>query len=164
LTSCKDNKQNDLSKKGYVKPLHINYEFAYLDNINDPNYLVALLDNSSELESERIGIEGKRSDSYPIYKRLCAVASDTSLLRLTNHKNPKIRVYGMWALTSINRQLALTQMKKLINDNCIVVYRTGCTTMAQKVSWLAASRFNSTEVVMLPRNNSKYLDYNIVIK
>ena len=70
----------------------------------------------------------------------------------------------MWALTTKNRQLALTQMKQLKNDNETVVYRAGCTSMTEKVAWLTAIKFDSTEVVMLPKKNSKYLDYDIVIK
>jgi len=164
LTSCSSNKTKEKTPKKSSNSFINRDEFSYLDDINDPNYLVALLDNSSELQSERIGIEGNRSDSYPIYKRLCVIASDTTLLLLTKHKNPKIRVYSMWALTNKNRQLALTQMKQLKNDNETVVYRAGCTMMTEKVAWLTAFKFDSTEVVILPKKNSKYLDYDIMIK
>jgi hypothetical protein len=36
--------------------------------------------------------------------------------------------------------------------------------MTEKVAWLTAFKFDSTEVVMLPKKNSKYLDYDIMIK
>jgi hypothetical protein len=164
LTSCTDKKQNGSTKKSNVKPFDTKNEFAYLDNINDPNYLVSLLDNSNDLESSRIGIEGKKSQSYPIYERLCAIATDTTLLRLTKHSNPKIRVYSMWALTNKNRQLALTQMKLLKNDQTSVVYHSGCITMTEKVCLLIASKFDSSEVLLKPKKDTHYLDYDIVIK
>lgn len=164
LTSCNDKKQKDSTKKSTKKAFDIKNEFAYLDNINDPNYLVSLLDNSNELESAGIGIEGRRSQSYPIFERFCAIVSDTTLVRLTKHTNPKIRVYSMWALTNKNKQLALTQMKLLKNDKANVVYTSGCSSMTEKVCWLIASKFDSSEVVLIPKKNTKYLDYDIVIK
>ena len=163
-TSCTDKKQNGSTKKSVTKPFDTKNEFAYLDNINDPNYLVSLLDNSKNLESSRIGIEGKKSQTYPIYERLCAIATDTTLLRLTNHSNPKIRVYSMWALTNKNKQLALTQMKLLRNDGSNVIYQSGCISMTEKVCWLIASKFDSSEVVLKPKKNKDHLDYDIIIK
>lgn len=164
LTSCTDKKENGSTKKTIVKPFDIKNEFAYLNNINDPNYLVSLLDNSNDLESSAIGIEGKESKSYPIYERLCAIATDTTLLRLTRHSNPKIRVYSMWALTNKDRKLALTQMKLLKNDRANVTYQSGCISMTAKVCWLIASKFDSSEVLLEPKKNTHYLDYDIVIK
>ncbi len=70
----------------------------------------------------------------------------------------------MWALTNKNKQLALTQMKLLKNDKANVVYTSGCSSMTEKVCWLIASKFDSSEVVLIPKKNTKYLDYDIVIK
>lgn len=95
FTSCDYKKQKSSTKKPVEKQLRSANEFAYLDKINDPNYLVSLLDNSSDLEDAGIGIEGRRSQSYSIFERLSAIASDSDLVRLTTHKNSKIRVYSI---------------------------------------------------------------------
>ncbi len=147
--SYSDHKPNGSTKKYYL---------------NDPNYLVKLLDDSSDLEGETLDIEGHASESYKIFKRFSAASSDTTLLRLAKHTNPKIRVYSMWALTKKNRPLALRLMEDFKNDTAIIVYRTGCTSSPERVSWLTASQFDTTEVVMLPKLDSKHLEYDIVIK
>ncbi len=151
LTSCNVKKQKDFNKKSTLKSFDNKNEFAYLDNINDPNFLVSLLDNTNDLESARIGIEGKRSQSYPIFERLCVISSDTTLVRLTNHINPKIRVYSMWALIKKNKQLALTQMELLKNDKATIVYKSGCINIPEKVNWLIALKFDSSEMVLEPK-------------
>jgi len=164
LTNCTDKRKNSSTNKSFVKPFYPQNEFAYLDNINDPNYLISLLDNSCDLESSRIGIEGKKSQSYPIFERLCVIATDTTLIRLTKHSNPKIRIYSMWALTDKNKQLALAQMKILKNDRASVIYKSGCISIPEKVCWLIASKFDSSEVLLKPKINKNYLDYDIIIK
>jgi hypothetical protein len=137
---------------------------SYFANEDELNRLIALLDNSSDLEAEHIGFTGKKSGSFLIFKRLSLMASDTTLIRLTHHKNPKIRVYSMWALTNNNKSLALQQLKQLIDDKETVYYTSGCTTMPLQVCYLAASRFDSTEVEINPNTKKHYLDYDIKIK
>ncbi|MFT3705548.1 MAG: hypothetical protein QM802_24475 [Agriterribacter sp.] len=153
-----------MTKKANSVGFNNKREFLYLDNINDANYLVALLNDSTEIEAERIGFTGEKSVSYQIFKRLSFISSDTALLQLTKHKNPKIRVYAMWALTEKNRQLALMRMDQLKNDNETVIYSTGCIILPEKVAWLIASKFDTTEVNMLPKRNSGYLDFDVVQK
>jgi hypothetical protein len=149
FTSCSDHKANGGTKKYHL---------------NDPSYLVTLLDNSSDLEGQSLGIEGRANESYKIFKRFTAASNDTTLLRLAKHDNPKIRVYSMWALTKKNRRLALRLMDDFKNDTAIIVYRTGCTSLPERVSWLTASQFDTTEVIMLPKIESSHLEYDIVIK
>jgi hypothetical protein len=149
LTSCSDGNQHRVIN--YTKPTALNAKngFAYLDDINDPNYLIALLDNPSKLKGAYIGWGGSPSHSYAIYERLSLIASDTSLLRLTTHNNPKLRVYGMWGLANKNRQLALSCMKALKNDQTKLVYHSGCIIFQTTVAEVCKASFDSTELALM---------------
>jgi hypothetical protein len=129
-------------------------DFVYVSNLTDTNRLINLLNTKSPLEAEHIGSLGERSFSYAVYQRLCAIASEQTLLRLTYHANPKMRVYGMWALIKKNKTLAFQRMREMRDDQATIEHITGCITMPYTVSWLAGSRFDD------PRIEDKVIERN----
>ena len=139
LVNCNSNKDKSKTDKIVFNPTDENFNIIH--DKDTPEKLVALLDNSSDLEGEHIGIEGKESVSFKVYKRFSLVTSDTALVRLTYHKNPKIRIYSMWALIKKNRALALQQYKHLKNDKAIITFRTCDVSISLPVSSYLASYF-----------------------
>lgn len=141
-TSCSNHKKEEQIKHFNKKMFNDKSEFSYLNDSIDVNYLVSILDNSNDIEAASIGLEGRKSETYAISEKLSAIASDTTLVRLTKHKSPKIRVYSMWALIEKNKQLASTQIKRLKQDQATVVYKSGCIIDTTKVCWLLGAKFD----------------------
>lgn len=149
LQSCNYTSTKQMVKKKPFEYAITDKEFGYLNDYNDPDKLIALLDNSNPLEDRYFGFSSEyKSASFPIYRRLCYVADDTTLLRLSYHTNPKIRVYAMWALTEKNKQLALQRMKELKNYDSGIIYMSDCLTTPEPANFLMASHFDSTEVLI----------------
>ena len=136
----------------------------YLGGITDANMLISTLNTSSTLEDANIGYTGENSLSYGYYLRLKEIASDSVLVALTYHKNPKIRVYGMWALAENNNKLAMLQMKRLQHDQATVMYQSGCTTMPESVCALAARNFDTSEVKVYYTGKNGFLYAEVALK
>ena len=110
------------------------------------NSIVEYLDNNEALEGRRIGYGSRESESYKVFVLLKKHAKDSTLLRLTLHSNPKLRVYGMWALTDRNKELALRQLYRFKRDNAVVQYFEYCTSMPESVSSLVLSHFDPQDL------------------
>ncbi|RYE54742.1 MAG: hypothetical protein EOP48_11655 [Sphingobacteriales bacterium] len=141
LLSCKDAKlRNDrtsaLSKK-------VNQEINVSDDLGQ---LIKSLDDSSTLEYERVGFVGRLSRSYQYFLELNKIATDSVLVALTNHPNPKMKMYGMWALVEKNRSLALQQFKRLKKDTSKITSISGCLMLTLPLNYMAAHLFDSTEL------------------
>jgi hypothetical protein len=151
------------SKYHTAKPIHITNVADKTDNrdplrgLTDVNMLMNTLNTNSTLEDEHIGFTGENSPSYTYYQRLEEIATDSELVLLTHHSNPKMRVYGMWALAKKNKKLALLQMKRLKHDQATVMYQSGCITMPDWVCALAARNFDTAEVKVMYKSKHHYL-------
>ena len=118
--------------------------YCYLAKITDPAELVNLLNDTGDIETRRIG-NGTYSEVYARFERLKEIAPDTTLLRLTFHINPKIRVYAMWALAEKNKTLALKELPRFKKDSFAIMYFSGDSKTSEPVSFLVMSYFDSTE-------------------
>jgi len=142
MISCDSNRHNAIVPGMTVQKNGTGqHSLGNLDKVTDPNKLVGWLTNFKDIEAEHIGFTGTKSTSYPIYKRLCAIATDTMLIRLTTHMNPNIRVYAIWALKERNESLAAIQFQKLGNDTTTVTYYSGDVGMTTSVADLLSSSF-----------------------
>lgn len=158
------------NKHHAVKPIHIT-NLTYKTDIPDPlsaitdvNMVINTLNTTSTLEDEEIGFFGEKTTSYVYYKRLEEIASDSALVALAHHTNPKIRVYAMWALAKKNKKLALLQMKRLQHDQATVMYESGCTTMPESVCALAARNFDTSEVKVRYEGKNGLLYAEVALK
>ncbi len=128
------------------------------------NSIINFLDNNDDLEDSIIGYEGRQSGSYLNFCQIKRYATDSMLVLMTYKHNPKLRVYGMWALTERNPSLALFHLKRLQKDDATVMHRSGCTAMDTQVNYLIASRFDTSLVSIKPDKKSRYLKYHISVK
>lgn len=131
---------------------------------SDVNTLISLLDNNLPLESKYTGLAGEESLTYANYESLKRNASDSILLKLTYHPNPKIRVYAMWALKDNNEELAIKQLPRLCKDNKIIDFESGCMTMPESVNYLIASQFDTSIVSIRSKYINGNLKYEIIPK
>jgi hypothetical protein len=88
-----------------------------------------------------VGIGAEESLVFANYESLKRNASDSILLKLTYHKNPKLRVYAMWALAEKNKALAIKQLNRLSKDTKILDFKCGCIITPETVNDLVASQF-----------------------
>src|SRR5687767_5478819 len=65
---------------------------------SDVESLIKKLNTNTNLEGPILGFSGEPSASHILYKQLVNIADDSTLLRLTFHENPKMKVYGMRGL------------------------------------------------------------------
>lgn len=119
---------------------------SFPSSLYTANSFIIALNNDNPIEDKHIGYGGGESDSYKYFQQLKNYAPDSTLLRLTYHNNPKMRVYGMWALTERNRKLAKQQLYRFINDRSMVVYQSGCLGLSYSVSSLVLSQFEPRDV------------------
>jgi hypothetical protein len=151
-------KEKDRLKSDEEKSLPIFLTLETLDTL-PPNYddydiktLTSLLNTNTNLEEKHIGFTGKPSRSYLFYEQLVRVAPDTTLLKLTHHQNPKMRVYGMWGLITKNSKLAETQLNRFYYDRSTVTITSGCITMTLPIYDIATRDMDS---VIIARHKSK---------
>ena len=164
LFSCHDFSSKDKSSHKTFISINTKNEIGTLHTakkIDDVNTLIALLNDSSDLEAEQIGFTGKPSKSYKYFERLTEIAKDSTLLRLTYHTNPKLRIYGMWALANKNKELALEQIKRLKKDKTSVIYYSGCIKMDLPLSYLALAHFDSSDMKIKFTSNKGYLNIDV---
>jgi hypothetical protein len=103
------------------------------------------------LEAEHIGFVGEPSTTYPLFEQLAKYASDTVLVQLTYHGNPKMRVYSMWALIQRNKRLATLLFERIKYDSAYVTYHSGCIICPIPVSMLVDGRLYASERRFAPR-------------
>lgn len=120
--------------------------YCYLGLITDPAKLILLLNDSSDLQERHVGLAGTYSESYATYERLCEITADTTLLQLTYHSNPKIRVYAMWALSTKNKAMAMKELARLKKDHAKVSYFSGCIKSSWPVSLIISTHLNSANL------------------
>ena len=108
---------------------------------SDVNVLIHSIDNSLPMECRFVGLGAEESLVYANYESLKRNASDSILLKLTYHKNPKLRVYAMWALTEKNKALAIKQLTRLSKDSKTLYFKCGCETAPESVNDLVTSQF-----------------------
>ncbi len=165
--SCSDSSKKDITARKRILNSDTKYypskycPYCYLGVISDPNEIVSFLNDSSDLESKGIGLEGRYSERYAQFERLSEIASDTTLLRLTHHSNSKIRVYAMWALIEKNRSLALKELPRFKNDNSTVIYYSSDTKSPMPVSLLVAGRFEPSETKIKYVDSSGFLKIKV---
>ena len=164
LISCRDSPSKGVSSSKTSSPLNLENDkegLGYISQIDDVGKLITLLNDSSDLEDEHIGFTGMASTSYAYFKRLTEIAADTTLLRLTYLANPKLRIYGMWALTTKDKKLALEQVNRIKNDKTSVIYFSGCTKIPLPLCYLALTRFDSADVKIKFKSSNGYLDIEV---
>lgn len=120
--------------------------YCYLGLITNPDKLIALLNDSNQVESSHLGAAGTYSETYATYERLQEISSDTTLRNYTSHPNPKVRIYAMWALAKKNKAMALQELPKHITDNSMVYYQSGCIGMFMNTSTIILQDFDSLEI------------------
>ena len=108
--------------------------------------LIKALDNNTILEDEHIGFVGEPSTTYQLFQQLARNASDTTLVQLAYHRNPKMRVYGMWGLIQRDRRLATLLFVRIKYDSEHVTYYSGCTICSLPVCKLVEGRLLTSEM------------------
>jgi|JI10StandDraft_1071094.scaffolds.fasta_scaffold42390_3 hypothetical protein len=120
--------------------------YCYIGLITNPDKLIALLNDSNQVETSHLGAAGTYSETYATYERLKEISSDTTLRNYTSHANPKVRIYAMWALAKKNKAMALQELPKHITDNSMVYYQSGCMIMFMNTSTIILQEFDSLEI------------------
>jgi len=165
LFSCDSDLQNHRIKKVAIDPSSAAITFPLRFNRRiDLNAVIKLLDDSSALEAKYIGIAGSNSLMYSQYECIKLNAPDSLLLALSYHKNPKLRVYAMWALTDRNKALAIAQLPRFSRDTTTVYFRSGCMTTNDVVNRLSVSQFERTEVQITKTDKMGRVTYEVYTK
>jgi len=109
-------------------------QFPYIAKENSIQKLVGLIDSGDCVYFGRIGYNGEESEIYDCYQRLLEIASDSIWIKLTNDKNPVLRVYAFRALES-KKSSRLQEVKdRLLKDKATVCYVSADTRIIVSVS------------------------------
>ncbi|GAB2818132.1 hypothetical protein [Ferruginibacter profundus] len=127
----------DTSKLSFI---FLSDPLAYKENIQ--NIVIAIADNN-RLDGPVVGYGGIRSDQYKRYEMLAKYATDSSLINLTNHKNPVVRVYAFdalikrnyWALRLVFWEHAKDNEKLQALQGCIGYYTTVSESMTSALEY-----------------------------
>jgi len=109
--------------------------------MTDHLYLIDVIENSPRVEGKFVGFTGDLSATYVCFERLCQVASDTELFRLTKSKSPVMRVYAARGLEMKNKALYKEALSELKNDTATVWENSGCNSERMSVAWFTANLY-----------------------
>ena len=98
---------------------------------------VSIIDDiarDGNVDGEATGYGGEKSDQYKRYEWLKSKKSDSSLLQLTDHSSPAVRVYAFCALAERNSPLLVEIAEKHKYDSASFMSRGGCIGMPDQVN------------------------------
>ena len=129
----------------------------------DVNLLATAIANGNRYEGKYIGFGGRISEQYKLFEKLESTATDSMLIRLTDHGNPVVRAYAYSALAGRNSPALIPIFKKHLNDSEELETFGGCTRSSSgvnkfmlKILW--PSEWKDPKYVVLPKEEArKYL-------
>lgn len=150
------------SRPGTTRNQRIDFSiYNTRETLTSPGEIIAFLDDSGAVEEKHLGFGGQYSKVYMAYERLKQTADDNFLRRSTYHKNPKARVYAMWALMENNKELAREELPRLLNDKSRVDYFSGCLVTLQTVGDLIKREIAWNDSILQPGNEQNYFTKSV---
>jgi len=98
---------------------------------------VSIIDDiakDGEVTCAATGYGGEKGDQFKRYEWMISKKSDSTLLQLTDHQSPAVRVYAFFALAERNSPLLSEIAIKHKNDSASFNSRCGCLGMTDQIN------------------------------
>ena len=85
-------------------------------------------------DEKHVGFTGHVSPQYSRFVRMNELATDTELIRLTNHQSVNVRAYAMWALAKRQHPRLKALINSKITDTALLDHFAGCLIMNESIN------------------------------